>query len=638
MKTTLLTILAFAGITSLFAQVPQIPLVEHFTQASCGPCATQNPALKATMDAFGTANYVRVSHQTSWPGVDPMNAAFPAGPNDRRNYYNITAVPQTSLNGGAPGSPNTVVTSSSLTSAFANMTPYDITATQSWTDPSTVTVNIDVANVTGSAISTADRIYVAMVENQVNYPTAPGSNGETSFEYVMRQMYNASTGAANATTGAVLGSIPANSTTNFNFTISNLPSYIASKGEVTFAIYLQNNASKQILQSGKTDVVSIPGTVAVVAQSTTVAGSGLCDYDVTPGIQITNNDTNTNVTSVVAQYSIDGGTPVQQTFNGNLTNGQSTTITFPTTTLNGGTSVLNTEIVSVNGGQDWLSPTAVSIEDVTYNKINSTSLSVPVLEDMQSGQLLPNSGYTRDVPNAIFDSNQAISNFAVVDGPTFNIGNVGGFGASSRSLNFRYFNIQSGVMNFIMQKVDLGTNSNLTFSHAYRQYVAENDALDVFISTDCGSTWTSVFSAAGTTLSTLSPSTAQFIPGAASDWRSNNIDLNAFNNTDDVIIRFQGTSAYGNNLWLDDIGINTTLSNDEVDGLTSLKLFPNPSSDFIQVGGLVESQNYSVFNILGSQVQEGTVNNNDKIDIREFAVGIYVLKLESGQVLKFVKE
>lgn len=221
MKKLILLVLVFAGSIFAKAQVPQMPLVEHFTQASCGPCASQNPTLKARLDAFGTANYVRVSHQTSWPGVDPMNAAFPQGPEVRRTYYGVNAVPNTSLNGGAVNNSGAVVTASSLSAAASNMTPYRITATQTWASPSEVTVNIAVENTTSNTVSTANRIFVSMVENHISYAAAPGSNGETEFEYVLRQMYNASTGAPGATNGAAIGSIAPSATINYSFTLTN---------------------------------------------------------------------------------------------------------------------------------------------------------------------------------------------------------------------------------------------------------------------------------------------------------------------------------------------------------------------------------------------------------------------------------
>lgn len=645
MKKLLLTIMAFAGITALYAQVQKTPMIEHFTQASCAPCAGQNPILKNTLDTFGEENYVRISHQTSWPGVDPMNANFPEGPEVRRNYYGITGVPGTSLNGGATDFPNTIVTSSTLNSAAAQTTAYSISATQTWTNPNSLTVNIDVENVTGSPVSSADKIYVVMVENEITYPSAPGSNGETSFEYVMRQMYNASTGAANATAGAALGSIPAMSTTNFNFTISDIPSYIRDKRQVSFAIYIQNNASKVMYQAAKTDnseITDIPGAFLVNVSSATIADSGFCDYGLTPGIEFTNNDTSINVTEVVAQYSLNGETPVQQTFIGNLSTGQSTTIAFPAITLDGGTNSVSSEIVSVNGTDYWVSQALMELPNNVYQKLNATSVPAPMVENLESAPLIAGTGYSRNLTTALFDVDTSITEplFSILDGPLYNYGAIGGFGNSNRSIRFRFYNIQTGELNLVFNKLQLGSGSTLTFSHAYRQYINENDRLEVLVSTDCGATWTGVFNEAGSTLATLAASTTEYVPtgGSATGWASNSIDLSAYDGMDDVIIRFKGTSDYGNNLFLDDINLDSTLSLDDFSTLNSIKLHPNPTSDFIQVSGLTTSENYSIFNVLGAKVSQGSISDNQSIDVRDFSDGMYFLRFDNGNTIKFLKK
>jgi len=637
--------MAFAGITALYAQVQKTPMIEHFTQASCAPCAGQNPILKNTLDTFGEENYVRISHQTSWPGVDPMNANFPEGPEVRRNYYGITGVPGTSLNGGATDFPNTIVTSSTLNSAAAQTTAYSISATQTWTNPNSLTVNIDVENVTGSPVSSADKIYVVMVENEITYPSAPGSNGETSFEYVMRQMYNASTGAANATAGAALGSIPAMSTTNFNFTISDIPSYIRDKRQVSFAIYIQNNASKVMYQAAKTDnseITDIPGAFLVNVSSATIADSGFCDYGLTPGIEFTNNDTSINVTEVVAQYSLNGETPVQQTFIGNLSTGQSTTIAFPAITLDGGTNSVSSEIVSVNGTDYWVSQALMELPNNVYQKLNATSVPAPMVENLESAPLIAGTGYSRNLTTALFDVDTSITEplFSILDGPLYNYGAIGGFGNSNRSIRFRFYNIQTGELNLVFNKLQLGSGSTLTFSHAYRQYINENDRLEVLVSTDCGATWTGVFNEAGSTLATLAASTTEYVPtgGSATGWASNSIDLSAYDGMDDVIIRFKGTSDYGNNLFLDDINLDSTLSLDDFSTLNSIKLHPNPTSDFIQVSGLTTSENYSIFNVLGAKVSQGSISDNQSIDVRDFSDGMYFLRFDNGNTIKFLKK
>lgn len=630
MKRNLLAVLAIATSSLAFAQVAKTPMIEHFTQASCGPCASQNPAMKATLDAFGTANYVKVSHQTSWPGVDPMNAAFPAGPDVRRNYYGVTGVPNTSLNGGSPGAPNTIVTASTLASAAQQTTPYDITVTQTWPDANSIIVNIDVENVTGSAISDADRIFVTMVENEVDYGTAPGSNGETVFYNVMRQMYNATNGNPDATGGAALGTIAANSTQNFNFTISSLPNYIFDKAQVTFAVYIQNNATKEIYQAGKSTVTSIPGIILVEAASASQAGAGLCDYSITPAIDFTNNDSQTAITEIVAEYSIDGGTPIQETVTGiNLTQGQTETITFPATTLNPGTSVVSYNIVSANGGQAWSSPNAVAIPDETYNKLNANGVAAPVSEGMESAPLEAGTGYSRDLTTAIFEADAAQSSavFGVLDGPTYNYGAIGGFGNSDRAIRVRFFSITSGVMNLTMQKVNLGSNSALTFDHTYKQYSAENDQMKVFVSTDCGATWTEEFSAAGAALATLPASTTQYNAPVAGDWQNNTVDLTSYDGMNDVIIRFEFTSAYGNNLFLDNINVGSGLGINE-EATVAFSIFPNPATDNFTVK-LDETTEASVqvIDLQGKVVATQTVSAQSEttVDASALAAGIYTV-------------
>ena len=70
----------------------------------------------------------------------------------------------------------------------------------------------------------------------------------------------------------------------------------------------------------------------------------------------------------------------------------------------------------------------------------------------------------------------------------------------------------------------------------------------------------------------------------------------------------------------------------------SFSLTPNPSTDFIEVTGLIETENYKIYDALGSNVANGTIAENEKIDIQNLQNGIYFLILENGNSLKFIKE
>ena len=115
--------------------------------------------------------------------------------------------------------PSSAVTAATLAAKAAETTPYSMTITHSWNNGD-VTVDVDVTNTSSTPANSMDKIYVAMVEDQVSYTPAPGSNGETDFYYVNREFYNASTGAAGATSGASLGAIAAGATTSYTFTIA----------------------------------------------------------------------------------------------------------------------------------------------------------------------------------------------------------------------------------------------------------------------------------------------------------------------------------------------------------------------------------------------------------------------------------
>lgn len=68
-----------------------------------------------------------------------------------------------------------------------------------------------------------------------------------------------------------------------------------------------------------------------------------------------------------------------------------------------------------------------------------------------------------------------------------------------------------------------------------------------------------------------------------------------------------------------------------------LDLYPNPSINFIQISGLKESENYSVFSILGTEILKGKVSDGETIDTQNLNNGVYFLKLNDGNTLRFIK-
>lgn len=81
------------------------------------------------------------------------------------------------------------------------------------------------------------------------------------------------------------------------------------------------------------------------------------------------------------------------------------------------------------------------------------------------------------------------------------------------------------------------------------------------------------------------------------------------------------------------IGLEESLNtNDEV------YVFPNPSLDFIQVAGLLESESYVIFNAIGAKLANGIISDGEQIPVGHFKPGMYLMKLENGEDLRFIRQ
>jgi serine protease len=142
---------------------------------------------------------------------------------------------------------------------------------------------------------------------------------------------------------------------------------------------------------------------------------------------------------------------------------------------------------------------------------------------------------------------------------------VGGFSASSASALFDNYNLDAGgdrdemrTPKYIFSSVATAT---LGFDVAYKQYDNQySDTLEVKLSTNCGTSWTTIYSKGGATLST-SAGTLQantFTPSAAA-WRTETVNISALTTgQSNVMISFVNHGHYGQALYVDNVNIQTT--------------------------------------------------------------------------------
>lgn len=96
------------------------------------------------------------------------------------------------------------------------------------------------------------------------------------------------------------------------------------------------------------------------------------------------------------------------------------------------------------------------------------------------------------------------------------------------------------------------------------------------------------------------------------------------------------TSTYftgGNVFSIDNLGTNEfDIENNK------LIIYPNPTTNFITVSGLLNSEAYVIYDMMGRKLQNGILNDNDNtIDIENLATGKYLLQFSNGATSSILK-
>lgn len=256
-----LALLLMAG--TVYGQAKKYPLFEHFTQASCGPCAAQNPYFQAVFYA-NESNLHHVAYHTSWPGVDPMYNFNSSESDAMVDYYGVSGVPDMYINGSGIGSP-AGVTQDVVNNLLAETSPIRIEVTESTTG-TTRNVHIEVVTVTAVPAGTY-KLKAAVVERLIDYATAPGTNGETEFPNVFRE-------SITGTSGVTYTPAAPGSSVSFDYTYELDPVYVDD--QIYALAWVQDVSSKEVLNSGSAmdpNVEVINTATNTFVQGTTGAAS-----------------------------------------------------------------------------------------------------------------------------------------------------------------------------------------------------------------------------------------------------------------------------------------------------------------------------------------------------------------------------
>jgi len=105
------------------------------------------------------------------------------------------------------------------------------------------------------------------------------------------------------------------------------------------------------------------------------------------------------------------------------------------------------------------------------------------------------------------------------------------------------------------------TSASFQFYVAYTTYNADYATLSLEASTNCGSSYSTVWTKTGTALSTTTPTstTSNWTPTAA-QWRVENVDVSSLIGNGSVLFRFKLTDNFSNNIYIDNVNISGVAS------------------------------------------------------------------------------
>ncbi len=642
MRKKLLSILAISLLSFSFgmAQTLKTSLFEVFTGENCGPCVGQNVLINSVVDSNQSPRKIVILRYQVGIPTPPLSPTSlyqqnPAEPTARHSYYapnpNNQGVPQGFLNGLEyiaglnPFFPG-VITQASITNAYINSAPFAMTLSHSMF-PLLDSVKIKYSISAAQAFTTNHplKLQIAICEQNIQYAIAPGTNGETDFEWVMRKMVpdvNGKTLVATWQSGQVITD---------SITVA-IPNYIWDKNELTIVAFIQEDKPMLNPTSAKTVHQTAYSAKQPLSVDASAYGSFIeqltCSTTLNTRFTFKNTGLAT-LTSASIEYDLNGGAPQSLAWTGSLVSGDTTSVVIPPILglIQGIINKVTVKIKLPNGLVDYNTASDVKVIAIDVLPAPSTN---PMLSQNFSATIFPPTNW-----HIISDDNMPLTRSTA--------GNNG-----SGSAKFSFYNSPAGRIDelLIENQNFIGVNNAIiTFDVASAPYASntfpENDQLKVMVTENCGASWITVYQKIGAALNSALAIQNTFIPSMASQWRAETIVLPTFTNPNNVIIKFVGISGFGNNTYLDNINLNKVLSISSLAAvkINQLDIFPNPTKDNLQISFTTFNPlltELKLFNAVGQvvkiqQLDKLVVGLNElNLDVKNLSKGIYSIQLNQN--------
>jgi PKD repeat protein len=195
--------------------------------------------------------------------------------------------------------------------------------------------------------------------------------------------------------------------------------------------------------------------------------------------------------------------------------------------------------------------------------------------------------------------------------------------------------------------LDLVAGAAVSFKYAYATQSTDlagiTDVFEVYISNDCGQTWSSLprISLEGLDLVTAGSVSIPFFPSSSADWREESFTIPNTYLTEGFRMKFYFRAGeFPNNLFIDDINMTGTVGLNEQDAdFFGAMVYPNPANEstvLTYVDRGAANLNITLTDLSGRAIETWTPRASApgaqriEIDTRDLATGAYLISLHSN--------
>ncbi|MDN3656247.1 choice-of-anchor J domain-containing protein [Ferruginibacter paludis] len=266
-----------------------------------------------------------------------------------------------------------------------------------------------------------------------------------------------------------------------------------------------------------------------------------CSFTVaSPQAEVSNNGVQA-VTGFKVGYSLNNAAPVYQSFTQTILPGTSATVTL--NPLTAAIGLNNIKVFTANPISASASGDENTLNDTISKKFTINAIvASPLAEDFEKKAFAPFNWQVINPDSAATWSRKS---------PGYKSGFSAFMDNFSNNLTGATDILQSPTIN-----VTGADSVIISFDLAHKNYDGANDQLKVKVSRDCGSSFVTVFDKSGSGLATAGSSASAYINPVEDDWKTQRIVLDNSFATSNIIVAFENTSDYGNNIFIDNIHIS----------------------------------------------------------------------------------